>query len=200
MEKNFKEALANRRSYYAISNSSPVLDKEIEDIIVFAASNVPSAFNSQTTRMVLLLGEHHKALWSIAKEALKKIVPALSYPNTEQKINKSFASGYGTILFFEDFEVVNRLENSFPAYKERFKEWSQQTSGMHQLVVWTMLESAGFGVSLQHYNPLIDEEVREKWDIPADWKLISQMPFGEPLEIPQKKEMQPIEKRVKIFK
>ncbi len=200
MEKNFKEALANRRSYYAISESSPVSDKEIEDIIIFAANNVPSAFNSQSTRIILLLGEHHKALWDIVKETLKGIVPAPAYPKTEQKINESFASGYGTILFFEDKAVIKQLSTNFPTYKERFETWAQQTSGMHQLVVWTMLENAGFGASLQHYNPLIDEEIRKKWDIPADWELIAQMPFGKPLEIPQKKEIQPIEKRVKIFK
>ena len=200
MEKDFKKAIASRRSCYAITNSSPISDKEIEDIIVFVANNVPSAFNSQTPRIVLLLGEHHKALWTIVKETLKKIVPASTYPETEQKINKSFALGYGTILFFEDNAVVKQLEEDFPLYKDKFKDWSLQTSGMHQLVVWTMLESAGLGASLQHYNPLIDEEVRKKWDFPADWELISQMPFGKPLEIPQKKEMQPIEKRVKIFR
>jgi len=200
MEKNFKEALANRRSYYAITGSSTISDKEIEDIIAFTVNNVPSAFNSQSTRIVLLLGEHHKALWNIVKETLKGIMPAAAYPSAEQRIDKSFASGYGTILFFEDSAVVKQLENNFPLYKEGFKVWSQQTSGMHQLVVWTMLESAGLGASLQHYNPLINEEVRKKWDIPSDWELTAQMPFGKPLEIPQKKEMQPVEKRVKTFK
>ncbi len=114
MEKNLKDALASRRSFYTISNSSPISNNEIEDIISFAASNVPSAFNSQSTRMVLLLGEHHKALWNIVKETLKGIVPASVYPNTEQKIDKSFASGYGTVLFFEDSEVVKKLEKNCP--------------------------------------------------------------------------------------
>jgi hypothetical protein len=200
MEKNFKEALASRRSCYAITNSSPIPDKEIEDIIIFAANNTPSAQNSQSTRIVLLLGEHHQALWTIVKETLKKIMPVPMYPKTEQKINESFASGYGTVLFFEDNAVIKQLEEDLPLYKERFKGWSQETSGMHQLVVWTMLENAGLGASLQHYNPLIDDEVRKRWDIPADWELISQMPFGKPLEIPEKKELQPIEKRVKIFR
>ena len=200
MEKNFKEALASRRSCYAITNSSPVPDKEIEDIIVFAANNTPSAFNSQSTRIVLLLGEHHQALWTIVKEVLKKIMPVPMYPQTEQRVNESFASGYGTVLFFEDNAVIKQLEEDFPLYKDKFKEWSVETSGMHQLVVWTMLESAGLGASLQHYNPLIDEEVRKRWHFPADWELMSQMPFGKPLEIPEKKELQPIEKRVKIFK
>lgn len=41
-----------------------------------------------------------------------------------------------------------------------FPAWSQQTSGMHQLVVWTALKEEGLGTSLQHYNPLLDPKVR----------------------------------------
>ena len=32
MNRNFKEALEHRRTYYAISNQSPVSDKEIEEV------------------------------------------------------------------------------------------------------------------------------------------------------------------------
>ena len=46
---------------------------------------------------------------------------------------------------------------------------------MHQLAVWTMLEDEGMGASLQHYNPLIDDEVRKVWNLSDDWKLIAQM-------------------------
>ena len=41
MEKSFKEALKHRRTYYAITNQSPISDKEIEEIIDFAVTNVP---------------------------------------------------------------------------------------------------------------------------------------------------------------
>ena len=53
MERKFKEALLHRRSYYALSNKSLVSDEEIENIVKFAVKNIPSAFNSQSTRMVL---------------------------------------------------------------------------------------------------------------------------------------------------
>ena len=33
MEKSFKEALKHRRTYYAITNQSPISDKEIEEIM-----------------------------------------------------------------------------------------------------------------------------------------------------------------------
>ena len=186
MERNLKEALKHRRSYYAIDNQTTIPDAEIEEILDFAALHTPSAFNSQSTRMVLLLREQHRRLWDIVRNTLKKTIPAAAYASTEAKINKSFAAGYGTVLFFEDTAIIEGLQKAFPLYHEKFPQWSQHTSGMHQLAVWTMLEDAGFGASLQHYNPLIDEEVIATWKLPATWELIAQMPFGLPLEPPQK--------------
>ena len=83
--------------------------------------------------------------------------------------------------------VVRKLQEQFPTYADNFPIWSEHASAMHQLAVWTMLEDAGFGASLQHYNPLIDKEVRERWDLPAAWRLIAQMPFGTPAGEPQEK-------------
>ena len=71
MSRNFKEALEHRRSYYHLANSSPVSDEAIREILEFGLLHVPSAFNSQSTRVVLLLGEHHKKLWMITKEILR---------------------------------------------------------------------------------------------------------------------------------
>ena len=44
MAKNFKEAVKHRRTYYNITNSSPISDNEIKEIIDFAVTNVPSEF------------------------------------------------------------------------------------------------------------------------------------------------------------
>lgn len=197
--KTFKEALESRRTYYAISNESPVSDKEIKEVINFAVKHVPSSFNSQSTRVVLLLGEHHKKLWNITKDILRKIVPAEAFKGTEAKIDAAFLSGYATILYFEDQDVIKELQEMFPTYADNFPIWSQQTSGMHQLAIWTMLEELGFGVNLQHYNPLIDESVAKEWNIPASWKLIAEMPFGTPIDGPGEKEFKPLEDRIKVF-
>ena len=155
---------------------------------------------SQSTRLVLLLHEQHKAFWEIVKRTLQAIVPAEAFVATEQKIDRSFASGYGTVLYYEDTTVVRKLQEQFPTYADNFPIWSEHTSAMHQLAVWTMLEDAGFGASLQHYNPLIDKEVRERWDLPAAWRLIAQMPFGAPGGEPQEKSFKPWEERIRIFK
>ena len=199
MTKSFKEALKARRTFYQIDDKSTLSDKEVSDLIRFAVEYVPSAFNSQTTRVVLLTGKAHKKLWTIVKDTLRELVPADAFAKTEQKIDGSFSCGYGTVLYFEDMSIVRGLQESFPSYKDNFPIWSEQTNGMHQLVIWTMLEDAGMGASLQHYNPLIDDEVRKAWDLPDDWKLIAQMPFGVPVAQPGFKEVVSLDKRVFEF-
>lgn len=69
---------------------------------------------------------------------------------------------------------------------------------MHQFALWTMLADAGFGASLQHYNPLIDERVAKEFNIPTDWKMIAQMPFGVAAGQPDEKTFLPIDDRVLI--
>ena len=200
MERTFKEALRHRRSYYALAPESPVEDAQIEEIVRFAIKHVPSAFNSQSTRAVLLLHEHHEELWKIMKRTLRAIVPEDAFARTEEKIERSFAAGYGTVLFFEDTNVVRDLQQKFPGYAGNFPVWSEQTSAMHQLAIWTMLEDAGFGASLQHYNPLIDNEVRKRWSLPEEWRLIAQMPFGTPAGEPGEKTFKPLDERIRVFR
>lgn len=200
MKRSFGEALEHRRTYYSITDQSPISDQEIEDIIKFAVTHVPSAFNSQSTRIVLLLGENHKKLWEIVKETLRKLVTPEVFKSTESKINGAFACGYGTVLFFEDQSVVKSLQEAFVPYKDNFPGWSLQTSAMHQLAIWTMLEDAGLGASLQHYNPLIDEEVRSTWGLPDSWNLIAEMPFGLAANAPGEKEVKDLDIRVKVFR
>lgn len=199
MSKDFLKAVEDRRTFYGISKEAVVSDDRIKEIIEHAVKYTPSAFNSQSARVVLLLGNHHDKLWDIAKESLRKVVPADKFSDTENKIN-SFKSGYGTILFFEDNSVIESLQQQFALYKDNFPIWSQQASGMHQFVIWTALEIEGFGVSLQHYNELIESDVKKEWSIPNNWKLIGQMPFGKPTAEPGEKQFQPLEERVKMFK
>lgn len=199
MRRTFAEALEHRRSYYSIGSDSPVLDEEVVHVVREAVKYVPSAFNSQSTRIVLLLGDEHKKLWDIVKATLKERIPAEVYAGTEAKINGSFACGHGTVLYFEDTSVVKQLQESFPTYKDKFPAWSQQTSAMHQLAIWVMLEDLGLGASLQHYNPLIDDEVKRTWNLPEDWMLIAEMPFGTPTASPGEKEYRDLSERIKIF-
>ncbi len=194
-----QKAALKRRSRYGFEKKIPISDKELQNILEQALLNTPSAFNSQSTRAVLLLGKHHKRLWEITKDILLKKIGQERFEKTREKIDESFLSGYGTILFFEDQDTVRHLQENFKSYKDKFPQWSQHTSGMHQYVVWTALAEAGIGASLQHYNPLIDQAVIDQWDINPSWTLISQMPFGIATDTPDEKTFEPLEKRLKVF-
>lgn len=194
----FLKAIKERRTYYGLSKGTVITNERIQEIVNEAVKHTPSAFNSQSARVVVLFGDQSDKLWSITKETLRKIVPAGSFAPTEERIN-GFSNGSGTVLFFEDQTVVEGLQAQFAAYADNFPIWSNQSSGMLQLVIWTALEQEGLGASLQHYNPLINDEVAQTWNLPNEWKLIAQMPFGKPTFVPGDKEFQPLEDRVKFI-
>lgn len=199
MAKDFYSAVADRRSFYGIGKDVKVADAKIEEVVAHAVKHTPSSFNSQSARVILLLNAEHDKLWDITKEALRKVVPADKFAPTEEKIN-SFKSGYGTVLYFEDNGVVESLQQQFPPYAHNFPLWSMQSNGMLQFVIWSGLESEGLGASLQHYNELIEEEVKREWSVPANWKLLAQMPFGAPTFQPGEKQFNPLEERLFIYK
>lgn len=198
MNKTFVESLKNRRTVYALGKNSKVKSERIVALVKDVTDAVPSAFNSQSQRAVVLTGAAHDKLWSIVLETLRKIVPATAFAKTEAKI-KGFADGEGTILFFDDEAVTNKLIKAFPLYADNFKPWAEQQNGMLQLAVWTALENEGLGVNLQHYNPLIDEEVKATWGLPKEWKLRAEMVYGEKLAEPDERDHQAIDTRVLTF-
>lgn len=199
MSKELYKAIEDRRTIYGISKESTISDERIEEIINHAAKHVPSAFNSQSARVVLLLNKEHDELWNLVLEALRPYVPEENFAATQERID-SFKNGYGTVLYFEDQNIVESLQERFSLYKDNFPIWSQQSSGMLQYAIWTALEAEGLGASLQHYSEVVDAQVKARWEIPNSWKFIAQMPFGKPVAEPGEKEYFPVEDRVKIFR
>ena len=200
MSKTFWQAIEDRRSIYAIGDEKIVPEERIEEIVKNALLHTPSAFNSQSTRIVLLLEKEHKKLWQLVLDELQKHVSGEQFEQTKEKVNGCFSSGYGTVLFFEEQKVVEGLQNSFPSYAKMFPVWSEHANAMHQFVVWTALDSEGLGATLQHYNPLIDDAVAKEWNLPDSWKLIGQMPFGSRVAPASEKEYSDLKDRLKVFK
>lgn len=171
-------AYQNRRTQYVLGNTLPISREDVESLIKDVIKESPSAFNSQSSRAVILFGDNSVAFWNeLVLEALRPLVPAENFGSTEEKL-ASFAKGAGTILFFEDQKVIQGLQEQFALYADKFPEFSANSAGMAQFAVWTALANKNIGASLQHYNPVIDEAVREKYQIPASWQLSAQMPFG----------------------
>ncbi|WP_155287393.1 nitroreductase family protein [Lacticaseibacillus zhaodongensis] len=172
------DELKKRRSIYALGKDVKQSDDEIVDLLENVIEESPSSFNSQTNRVVFLFGDKHDQLWDIVVKRLKSEVPTeAAYEKTKAKI-AAFKAAYGTILYFTDTDVVKKLEHDFPLYADNFYDWSEQSQGNAQLEVWTTLATNGLGANLQHYNPIIDDQVRAAFDIPANWRLRAQMPFG----------------------
>jgi predicted oxidoreductase (fatty acid repression mutant protein) len=197
----FLDAIRARRSIYALNNTSPISDEQIESIVKEAILHTPSTFNTQSTRLVLLLHKDHETFWGLVKECLKPLTPPDKFPRTATKMD-NFAAAYGTILFYEDQDVVKKSEQDFALYADRFQNWSEHTSAMHQLVLWTALEGEGFGANLQHYNPVVDESAAKEWDVPDNWSLKAQIVFGGRIEgaAPAEKQFKPVEdERLKVF-
>ncbi|WPG98933.1 putative nitroreductase hbn1 [Acrodontium crateriforme] len=194
----FNEAVTGRRTVYALNKKCPVDNKRIKEIVEAAVTHVPSAFNSQSARLVVLLKDDHEKFWDFVSEALKAIVPPAVFESSNARI-LGFKAAYGSvrngsigkptihidirltksqILFYEDREVISGLQAKMPQYAEKFPQWSEHTSAMHQFALWTAIEAEGAGANLQHYNPLPDEKAAAHWNLPKTWDLKAQLVFG----------------------
>ena len=197
---SYQQIIEKRRSIYALNDQLPVSEyeavKTIEDAIVAS----PSAFNVQSARAIILLGAEHKALWDgIVHDTLQAIVPADAFEQTAQKL-ALFSAAYGTVLFFEDQDAVDDLKAKFPTYADAFDGFAAHAQGIAQVNVWNALAEKGVGANLQHYNPLIDEAVKARYDVPESWKLVAQLNFGGIAAPAGDYERKPASERVRVVR
>lgn len=69
----FTDLQTKRRSIYALGKDVELSNQELIDTIQRAVLNTPTAFNSQTSRVVILLDEESDAFWNeIAYSELEK--------------------------------------------------------------------------------------------------------------------------------
>lgn len=184
---------------YNIGRNVTFSDDEIAGIINHCVKYAPTAYNSQSGRVALLLGGKHEKLWDNVRDFYQQALPEEIYQQFEPKF-QGFMAGYGTVLFFEEQDAIKDLQKRFPQMKDTFPTWSMQSSGMLQYSVWISLEEHGLGASLQHYNPAIQKLGFTELDIPKKWELVAQMPFGSLEKPADPKTFLPLEERVKIFK
>jgi len=65
-----------RSIIYALNKEAPISDKKIVDIVKQAVLYVPSSFNSQSARLVVLLKAEYDKFWDTTLELLKAMIPA----------------------------------------------------------------------------------------------------------------------------
>ena len=187
-----------RRSIYALNDQLPLSPLALSEVIEEVVLNTPSAFNSQSSRLVVLLGPEHQKFWALVENALRKVVPPENFDATAVKLD-GFRAGAGTVLFFEDELVIRELQERFPLYAASFPLYAEQTNAMHQYALWTALADHDIGANLQHYNPLVDAEVQKLWQLPSTWTLKAQLVFGGIKAPAGEKEFKPLNERLKFF-
>lgn len=91
-----------RRSYYPLSKDLTITPARVQEIVKDLLDQVPSSFNSQSNRVVVLFGAEHEKLWDFTTEILKAIVPADQFESTAGKM-AMFKAAAGTVRFFLSF-------------------------------------------------------------------------------------------------
>src|SRR5690554_1383534 len=84
------DLIKKRRTQYAIGKNIELSQSEVEELVRETVRETPSAFNSQSSRVVILFNDEHQKLWNIVKDSLRPLVPAEQFPTTEAKLD-SFA-------------------------------------------------------------------------------------------------------------
>lgn len=200
MSNQFLDLINKRRTIYVIGKNVAQSTEHLTDLIQNTIKQSPSSFNSQSSRAVILFNAEHEKFWGFVKDKLKSY--AKDEPSATKTSDKmdSFAAGVGTVLFFEDMDVVVGLQEKFPSYAENFPIWAEHSTAIAQFAVWSALHTDGIGASLQHYNPIVDEQVHVEWDVPTHWKLRAQLVFGSVEAQAADKDYMDDTARFKVFK
>lgn len=197
------DAIVHRRTIYDLSPSSPIPDSRIVKIVHQITLHVPSSFNCQSARFLVLLHDNHRRLWDQAREIMAQVLPESVFTTYFAPMITKYRGGYGTVVCFEDRTTIDALTTQYEGVipREKFEQWSEHSAGMHQFALWCALEAEGMGANLQHYNPHIDAMVRETWGVSSDWVLKAQLVFGVPannVRIKKETEMKPLAERVLV--
>lgn len=187
----FLKAIAARRTIYALKPELPsnVSIGDVQQLVQAVVKDTPTAFNSQSTRALILTGETHKSVWN-------SVVGAIEGEQGKKRPASIRDEAYGSIIFFTDDKTTEKLKVDFPAWSEAFEPFAQHSSGSAQISVWTGIELLGLGGHLQHYNGYVKGALPEG-AVPQEWTVQAQLAFGLPAAAPGEKSF--IENPVKIL-
>lgn len=101
-------------------------DDELFTLVQQAVKHAPTPYNTQFTAAVLVVGEKHAELWDVIKKGLEGgststvgrlehtlTVAAAGNSHGAQMAGSAFRGGYGTVLFFNDRDVLKQAEEAF---------------------------------------------------------------------------------------
>jgi len=174
---NLTELVKKRRSQYMIGNDTDLTNEEIVERITEIVRDVPSASNSQTTRVAFVFGDKNVELWDHILDVQKDVLQGDMW-EMMSGVMEGAKNAVGTILFFEDLEAVKEM----PTSPSRVEIYKQNNNANVQYAVWLALTEMNLGGSLQHmnvgYEQGFDKSVKELLGLPEHWEMQAQMPFG----------------------
>ena len=183
----YQDAIAARHSAYMLDDRMEDAGVSADDVLAMLRSiapKVPSSYNSQSARLVLLTGEDHRRFWGIVEDILRaKVNDDKRFARTEVKL-RGFAAAAGTVLFYEIDSVTEGLKETYPSYADVFPTWAEHGNAMIQFAVWTGFYDMGLAANIQHYNPIIDARVADEFSVPEGYRLVAQMVFGRETQVP----------------
>lgn len=171
------ELVKKRRTQYAIGKNTDLTNEEIANRITEIVKDVPTAFNSQTTRVAIVFGEDNVKLWNLILDVQKDVLQGEMW-DMMSGVMEGAKNGVGTVLFFEDLDAVAKM----PVNGTRGEAYKQNNNANTQYATWLGLTDLGLGGSLQHFNvgyeQGFDKSVKELLGLPERWEMQAQMPFG----------------------
>ena len=177
MSTSFVNLVKKRRSIYALGKNSKYSKQQIEDRIREVVQQVPTAFNSQTTRVVVLFDEANIKFWDHIYDVQKDVLEGETWDMMSGIITGA-KNGIGTVLFFEDKDEVEKM----PARGVRQEAYKQNNNANAQYAIWLALAEMDLGASLQHFNvgyeQGFDKGTKEMFNLPESYEMLAQMPFG----------------------
>lgn len=194
----FVDLLEKRRSIYALGTNSDYSKKDIETRIREVIKQVPTAFNSQTTRVVVLFDDANTKFWDHIYDVQKDVLEGEVW-DMMSGIMTGAKNGIGTILFFEDKDAVEKM----PAQGVRQEAYKQNNNANAQYAIWLALTEMDLGASIQHFNvgyeQGFDKGTKEMFGLPESYEMLAQMPFGSIEQEASEKEHIDTNIQVKVF-
>lgn len=195
----FDQLLEKRRSTYMMSANTDVTEEAIVEALRKNVRQVPTAYNSQTTRYVVVFGDANKKLWEHIYDVQKDVLDSELWTQVGPVVN-SYKDVKGTVIFFEDH---NALEN-IPSPGNSRNIYKQNNAGNGQLVTWLTLAELGLGATLNHFNigfeQGFDSKIREFFNLPDTYEMTAQMPFGAIEQPAYPKDFMDSEEQVQVIK
>lgn len=194
----FIELVEKRRSIYALGTDSEYSQKEIETRIRKVVKQIPTAFNSQTTRVVVLSDGANAKFWDHIYDVQKDVLEG-GMQEWMSGVVTGAKNGMGTVLFFEDKDAVKEM----PAQGIREEAYKQNNNANAQYGVWLALAEMNLGASLQHFNvgyeQGFDKGTKDMFNLPDSYEMLAQMPFGSVEQEVGEKEHIDADVQVKVF-